>query len=131
MRELKEFSHVRCAQFEHYVSQGVLQHISNNELFIKETPTQQLQTIGQGSKTLICILFTKLNVYLILERVLLNFPRYLLTVTQMQVNATKRLHKFPNRSQFSRDKKRIYKKTYYSHASSVVSTATLVANVDR
>ncbi|GAA56549.1 hypothetical protein CLF_111088 [Clonorchis sinensis] len=39
-------------------------------------------------------------------------------------NATKRLHKFRNRSHFSRDAKRIYEKTYYSHASSVVSTVT-------
>ncbi|KAG5453514.1 hypothetical protein CSKR_112259 [Clonorchis sinensis] len=38
----------------------------------------------------------------------------------MQANATKRLHKFP------RDAKRIYEKSYYSHASSVVSTVTMV-----
>ncbi|KAG5441974.1 hypothetical protein CSKR_110765 [Clonorchis sinensis] len=81
-------------------------------------------TIGQGSKTLICISFTKLNIHLLLERVFLNFPGYSLTVTQMQANATKRLHKFRNRSHFSRDTKRIYEKTYYSHASSVVSTVT-------
>ncbi|KAG5445346.1 hypothetical protein CSKR_113240 [Clonorchis sinensis] len=85
-----------------------------------------LQTIGQGSKTLICILFTKLNIHLLLERVFLNFPVYPLTVTQMQANATKRLHKFRNRSHFSRDAKRIYEKTYYSHASSIVSTVTQV-----
>ncbi|KAG5455180.1 hypothetical protein CSKR_112107 [Clonorchis sinensis] len=42
----------------------------------------------------------------------------------MQANATKRLHKFRNRSHFSRDAKRMYEKTYYSHASSVVSTVT-------
>ncbi|KAG5442325.1 hypothetical protein CSKR_109857 [Clonorchis sinensis] len=84
------------------------------------------QTIGQGSKTLICISFTKLNIHLLLERVLLNIPGYSLAVTQMQTNATKRLHKFRNRSHFSRDAKRIYKKTYYSHTSSVVSTVTPV-----
>ncbi|KAG5454454.1 hypothetical protein CSKR_113119 [Clonorchis sinensis] len=84
------------------------------------------QIIGQGSNTLICISFTKLNIYLLLERVFLNFPGYSLTATQMQANATKRLHKFHNGSHFSRDAKRIYEKAYYSHASSVVSTATLV-----
>ncbi|KAG5441470.1 hypothetical protein CSKR_109828 [Clonorchis sinensis] len=36
----------------------------------------------------------------------------------MQANATKRLHKFHNRYHFSRDAKRIYGETYYSHASS-------------
>ncbi|KAG5445433.1 hypothetical protein CSKR_103755 [Clonorchis sinensis] len=55
-----------------------------------------LRTIGQGSKTLICILFTKLNTHLLLERVFLNFPGYSLTVTQIQANATRRLHKFPS-----------------------------------
>ncbi|KAG5445997.1 hypothetical protein CSKR_108117 [Clonorchis sinensis] len=104
-----------------------------------------LQTIGQGSKTLICISFTKLNIHLLLERVFMNFswifidrysnaskcykaifPGYSLTVTQMQANAIKKLHKFRNRSHFSRDAKRIYEMTYYSHASSVVSTVTPV-----
>ncbi|KAG5454890.1 hypothetical protein CSKR_100421, partial [Clonorchis sinensis] len=37
------------------------------------TPTEQLQTIEQGSKTLICSSFTKLNIPLLLERVFLNF----------------------------------------------------------
>ncbi|KAG5445992.1 hypothetical protein CSKR_108123 [Clonorchis sinensis] len=90
-----------------------------------------LQTIEQGSKTLICISFTKLNIHLLLERVFLNFSGYPLTVTQIQANATKRLHKFRNRSRFSRDAKRIYEKTCYSHASSVVSTVTLVVLVSR
>ncbi|KAG5441253.1 hypothetical protein CSKR_102470 [Clonorchis sinensis] len=91
------------------------------------TPTEQLQTIEQGSKTLICISFTKLNIHLLLERVCLNFSGYSLTATQMQANTTKGLHKFRNRSHFSRDAKRIYEKTYYSHASSVVSTVTPAA----
>ncbi|KAG5444234.1 hypothetical protein CSKR_104503 [Clonorchis sinensis] len=39
----------------------------------------------------------------------------------------KRLHKYRNRSHFSRDAKRIYEKTYYSHASSVASTVTMVS----
>ncbi|KAG5452895.1 hypothetical protein CSKR_107440 [Clonorchis sinensis] len=76
------------------------------QLFIIETPTQQLQTIGQGSKTPVCISFTEL-----LERVFLNFPRYSLTVTQMQANSTNRLHKFRDRPHYSRDAKRIYEKT--------------------
>ncbi|KAG5454705.1 hypothetical protein CSKR_104921, partial [Clonorchis sinensis] len=99
------------------------------ELFIKETLTQHLQTIGQGRKTPICILLTKLNIHLLPERVFLNFSGYLLTVAQMQANATKQLHKFRNRSHFSGDAKRIYEKAYYSHASSVVSTATQVVFV--
>ncbi|KAG5452110.1 hypothetical protein CSKR_107912 [Clonorchis sinensis] len=74
-----------------------------------------------------CISFTKLNIYLLLERVFLNFSGYSLTVTQIQANATKRLHQFRNRSHFSRGAKRIYEKTYYSHASSVVSTVTMSA----
>ncbi|GAA47846.1 hypothetical protein CLF_100873 [Clonorchis sinensis] len=41
-------------------------------------------------------------------------------------SATKRLRQFRNRSHFSRDAKRMYEKTYYSHAPSVVSTVTLV-----
>ncbi|KAG5454195.1 hypothetical protein CSKR_111150 [Clonorchis sinensis] len=44
----------------------------------------------------------------------------------LRTNATKRLHKFHKRSHFSRDAKRIYEKTCYSDASSVVSTVTLV-----
>ncbi|KAG5447170.1 hypothetical protein CSKR_106415, partial [Clonorchis sinensis] len=84
-----------------------------------------LQTVEQGSKTLICISFTKLNIHLLLERVSRNFSVYSLTVTQMQANATERLRQFRNRSHFSRDAKWIYEKTYYSHASSVVSTVTL------
>ncbi|KAG5446803.1 hypothetical protein CSKR_114180 [Clonorchis sinensis] len=86
-----------------------------------------MDTIGQGSKTLICILFTKLNIHLLIERVFLNFPGYSLTVTQIQANATKRFHNLRNRSHFSRDAKRIYEKTCYSHASSVVSTVTPVS----
>ncbi|KAG5443195.1 hypothetical protein CSKR_110543 [Clonorchis sinensis] len=89
-------------------------------------PPGGMATIGQGIKTLICILFTKLNIHLLLERVFLNFPGYSLTVTQMQANATRRLHKFRNRSHFSRDAKRIYEKTYYAHASSVLSGVTVV-----
>ncbi|KAG5453167.1 hypothetical protein CSKR_106997 [Clonorchis sinensis] len=85
---------------------------------------RQLQTIEQGSKTLICISFTKLNIHLLLERVFLNFSGYSLTVTQIQANATKRLRQFRNRSHFSRDAKQIYEKTCYSHASSVVSAVT-------
>ncbi|GAA49096.1 hypothetical protein CLF_102480, partial [Clonorchis sinensis] len=46
--------------------------------------------------------------------------------TTVLANATKRLHPFRNRSHFSRDAKRIYEETYYSHASSVVSTVTPV-----
>ncbi|KAG5446643.1 hypothetical protein CSKR_108302 [Clonorchis sinensis] len=84
----------------------------------------QLQTIEQGSKSLICISFTKLNIHLLLERVFLNFSGYSLTVTQIHTNATKRLGQFPNRYHFSRHTKRIYERTYYSHASSVVSTVT-------
>ncbi|KAG5452885.1 hypothetical protein CSKR_107430, partial [Clonorchis sinensis] len=87
----------------------------------------ELQTIEQGRKTLICISFTKLNIHLLLERAFLNFSGDSLTVTQMQANATKSLHKFRNRSHFSRDATRIYEKTCYSHASSVVSTVTVVS----
>ncbi|KAG5454752.1 hypothetical protein CSKR_104358 [Clonorchis sinensis] len=50
----------------------------------------------------------KLNIHLLLERVFLNFSGYSLTVTQI-------------------DAKRIYEKTYYSHASSVVSTVTMMS----
>ncbi|KAG5454618.1 hypothetical protein CSKR_106010 [Clonorchis sinensis] len=82
---------------------------------------------GKGEQTLICISFTKLNIHLLLERVFLNFSGYSLTVTQMQANATKRLHQFRNRSHFSGDAKRIYEKTCYSHAPSVVSTVTPLA----
>ncbi|KAG5451887.1 hypothetical protein CSKR_111262, partial [Clonorchis sinensis] len=78
-----------------------------------------------GSKTLICISFTKLNIHLLLESVFLNFSGYSLTVIQIQANATKRLRQFSNRSHFSRGAKRIYEKTY-SHASLVVSTVTLI-----
>ncbi|KAG5452842.1 hypothetical protein CSKR_108992 [Clonorchis sinensis] len=86
--------------------------------------TPERLTIEQGSKTLIRISFTKLNIHLLLERVFLNFSGYSLTVTQIQANATKRLRQFRNRSHFSRDAERIYEKTYYSRASSVVSTIT-------
>ncbi|KAG5454512.1 hypothetical protein CSKR_111523 [Clonorchis sinensis] len=42
----------------------------------------------------------------------------------MQANATKRLHQFRNRSHFSRDAKRIYEKTYYSHLISSIRRYT-------
>ncbi|GAA49927.1 protein-serine/threonine kinase, partial [Clonorchis sinensis] len=47
----------------------------------------------------------------------------------VQANATKRFHEFRNRCYFSRDAKRMYEKTYYSHASSVVSTVTLIHGI--
>ncbi|KAG5452658.1 hypothetical protein CSKR_114289 [Clonorchis sinensis] len=65
----------------------------NKHSFAKDSPGTQLNpwvTIRQGSKTLICISFTKLNIHLLLERVFLNFRGYSLTVTQMQTNSTKR-----------------------------------------
>ncbi|KAG5454742.1 hypothetical protein CSKR_104349, partial [Clonorchis sinensis] len=93
-------------------------------------PSTIQTTIEQRSETLKCISFTKLNIHLLLERVFLNFSGYSLTVTQIQANATKRLCQFRNRSHFSRDAKRIYEKTYYSHASPVVvSTVTLVGTI--
>ncbi|KER26177.1 hypothetical protein T265_06531 [Opisthorchis viverrini] len=64
----------------------------------------------------------KLNIHPLFERVFLNFSGYSLTVAQIQANATKRLHKFRNRFYFSRDAKRIYKKTYYSRVSPISST---------
>ncbi|GAA48135.1 hypothetical protein CLF_101220 [Clonorchis sinensis] len=109
--------HLLYAEKQHRLT-GETKKAFAAELFIRETPTQQLQTIGQGSKTLICIFFTKLNIHLLLERGFLNFPSYSLTVAPMQANATKRLRKFRNRSHFSRDAKRIYEKTCYSHTSS-------------
>ncbi|KAG5453341.1 hypothetical protein CSKR_109355 [Clonorchis sinensis] len=96
-----------------------------NDISVKLIPKSV--TIEQGSKTLICISLTKLNIHLLLARVFLNFPGYSLTVAQMQAHATKRLHKFRNRPHFSRHTKPIYEKTYCSHASSVVSTVTSVA----
>ncbi|KAG5441478.1 hypothetical protein CSKR_109820 [Clonorchis sinensis] len=45
-------------------------------LIMKKVQPEFLQTIEQGSKTLICISFTKLNIHLLLERVFLNFPGY-------------------------------------------------------
>ncbi|KER33069.1 hypothetical protein T265_00968 [Opisthorchis viverrini] len=63
---------------------------------IRKVSTEQLQTIGHGSKPLICILFKKRNIHLLLERVFLNFPGYLYTVTKLQANAMEQLHKFPN-----------------------------------
>ncbi|GAA32409.1 ecotropic virus integration site 1 protein [Clonorchis sinensis] len=83
-------------------------------------PYRRGHSTKQGSKTLICISFTKLNIHLLLERVFL-------TATQLQANATKRLHKFRKRSHFSREAKRIYEKTCYSRTTSVVCTVTQVA----
>ncbi|KER27384.1 hypothetical protein T265_05560 [Opisthorchis viverrini] len=48
-----------------------------------------------------------------------------MTVTQMQANATRRLHNFRTRSHFSREANWIYEITYYSHASAVAPTVTL------
>ncbi|KAG5454389.1 hypothetical protein CSKR_107229 [Clonorchis sinensis] len=98
-------------------------HFSRDAKRIYEKP--YYSPASSGSTTLICISFTKQNIHLLLERVFLSFPGYSLTVAQMQVNATKQLHNFRNRSHFSRDAKRIYEKPYYSPASSVVSTVTL------
>ncbi|KAG5441519.1 hypothetical protein CSKR_109766 [Clonorchis sinensis] len=74
---------------------------------------------NRGEKFSYASRLQKLNVHLLLERVFLNFPGYSLTVTQIQANASKRLHQFRNRSYFSRDAMRIYEKTHYSLASSV------------
>ncbi|KER28562.1 hypothetical protein T265_04610 [Opisthorchis viverrini] len=89
---------------------------SSPMLRLIRTLTEHLQTIGQGRENLICILFTKLNIHLLLECVFLNFPGYSLTVSQPRAN--------PNPQ--TPDANRIYEKTYYSHAPSVVSTVTLL-----
>ncbi|KER22200.1 hypothetical protein T265_09653 [Opisthorchis viverrini] len=60
-------------------------------MLIRETPTEPLQTIGKGSKSLLCILFTKVNIHLLLESVFLNFLGYSLTAAQMQANTTNTL----------------------------------------
>ncbi|KAG5450027.1 hypothetical protein CSKR_103262 [Clonorchis sinensis] len=48
-------------------------HASSVVSTVTHLPPLKLQTIEQGSKTLICISFTKLNIPLLLERVFLNF----------------------------------------------------------
>ncbi|KAG5453279.1 hypothetical protein CSKR_114435 [Clonorchis sinensis] len=91
------------------------------------TPSKSSRkTIGQGTKTLTCILFTKLNTHPLLERLFLDFPGYSLTVTQLQANATTRLHNCRSRSHFSSDAERIYEKTCCSHTSSILSTVTVL-----
>ncbi|KER23758.1 hypothetical protein T265_08443 [Opisthorchis viverrini] len=75
--------------------------------------TDKLQTVGRESKTLTCILFTELNIHLLLERAFLNFPGYSLLFTQKQASATEQLHDFRSRSSFSRDAKRFHEKTYF------------------
>ncbi|KER21323.1 hypothetical protein T265_15116, partial [Opisthorchis viverrini] len=107
--------HTGCLMFQ--LSRNSRYHTGSNlravaaDLFIRETSTGQLRTIGQRSKTLICILFTKTRYNLLLERVFLIFPGYSLTATQMQADATKRIPKFRYRSHFSRFAKPIYEKT--------------------
>ncbi|KER22499.1 hypothetical protein T265_14836, partial [Opisthorchis viverrini] len=60
------------------------------ELFIRKYQLDQLQTIGQESKTLTCTLIKKTEHSSSLERVSPNFPKYSLSVAQVQANATKR-----------------------------------------
>ncbi|KAG5441942.1 hypothetical protein CSKR_107976, partial [Clonorchis sinensis] len=86
------------------------------------TPTEQLQTIEQGSKTLICISFTKLNNHLLLERV---FPNFI----WMFIDCYSTASKFYKETPQIPDAKRIYEKTCYSHAASVVPTVTPVCVV--
>ncbi|KAG5445372.1 hypothetical protein CSKR_104634 [Clonorchis sinensis] len=86
-------------------------------------PTEQLQTIEQGSKTLICISFTKLNIHLLLERVFPNFFRIFIDCYSTASKCYKETPQIP-------DTKRIYEETCYSHAASVVSTVTPVATTN-
>ncbi|KER19439.1 hypothetical protein T265_11791 [Opisthorchis viverrini] len=72
---------------------------------------KRLQTLGEGSKTLICILLTKLNIRLHLERVFLNFAGYSFNVTQMQENATKPIYNSVIDFSFQKDANRSYAKT--------------------
>ncbi|KAG5446480.1 hypothetical protein CSKR_112209 [Clonorchis sinensis] len=130
--EFGQIQQYNCTRFVHNISQRESRGLypadelqeGRNQSWAVEEFSAALLTIEQGNKNLIRISFIKLNIRLLLERGFLNFSGYSLTGTQMQANATKRLHKFHKRSHFSRDTKRTYEKTNYSHASSVVSTVT-------
>ncbi|KAG5444809.1 hypothetical protein CSKR_105194, partial [Clonorchis sinensis] len=89
------------------------------EVVYLRTSTEQLQTIEQGSRTLICISFTKLNIHLLLERVFPNFIWMFIDCYSTASKCYKETAQIP-------DAKRIYEKTCYSHAASVVSTVTPV-----
>ncbi|KER22211.1 hypothetical protein T265_09636 [Opisthorchis viverrini] len=90
------------------------------ELFIIKCQLNSYTLLDREAKLSYASCLQKLNIHPLFQRVFLNFSGYSLTVSQIRANATKRLHKFRNRSHFSRDTKRTYEKTYYSHASSSV-----------
>ncbi|KER20033.1 hypothetical protein T265_11334 [Opisthorchis viverrini] len=79
-------------------------------LFIRKHQPHCYRLVDREAKIPYESCLQKLNIHLLLEHVFLKFPGYYLTVTQMQASATRRLHKFRNRSHFLRDTKRSYDK---------------------
>ncbi|KER20708.1 hypothetical protein T265_15253, partial [Opisthorchis viverrini] len=65
-------------------SRRVFRFATTETMSINQTPIRQpgFNHIGQGSKTLVCILLEILCTCLLLERVFLNFPRYSVTIIQ-------------------------------------------------
>ncbi|KAG5452909.1 hypothetical protein CSKR_107456 [Clonorchis sinensis] len=64
---------IREALYSCFVPIGNHQQCASHETPESLEPATSWLTIEQGSKTLICISFTKLNTHLLLERVFLNF----------------------------------------------------------
>ncbi|KAG5450000.1 hypothetical protein CSKR_101209 [Clonorchis sinensis] len=86
---------------------------------LQETPAEQLQTIEQESKSLICILFIKTE-YPSSSRT------FLLEISWIFIDYHSNFRRFRNKSHFPRDAKRSYEETYYSHTLSVVSTVNVI-----
>ncbi|KER20045.1 hypothetical protein T265_15406, partial [Opisthorchis viverrini] len=79
------------------------------ELSIRQMPTDRLQTIEQGSKTLICILVTKPGHRSSPERVFLEIHCLQSFVGQIKANVTKWPREFRNRIPlFNRHKAKFY-----------------------
>ncbi|KER21648.1 hypothetical protein T265_10070 [Opisthorchis viverrini] len=134
---------ISCAKFCHFIVDGVSpsllkaasyentgrKKVFAAKLFTRICQLNNYRLLDGEAKHSYASCLQKLNTHLLMERIFLNFPGYSMTVTQIQANATKRLHKFRNRYHFSSDAKRIYKETYYSQTflgSSI--TVTLVVH---
>ncbi|KAG5450487.1 hypothetical protein CSKR_112688 [Clonorchis sinensis] len=74
---------ITCGESKAFAAELSIREHQPNRYRLLNSLRCGLQTIEQGSKTLRCVSFTKLNIHLLLERVFLNFSGYSLTVTQI------------------------------------------------
>ncbi|GAA55489.1 hypothetical protein CSKR_114159 [Clonorchis sinensis] len=125
---LKYPATVRTRDVHYPLSRLVLSFIAK-ECFLHVKPTYLSLNLTTPNNAYILIspnhnVKLQLNIRHLIEPVFLKFLEYSMTITQLQTNGAKQLHKFRDKSHFPIAEKWSYEKTYCSHAPSVVSTDT-------